>query len=122
MYYTIKETREALKKGEVTSEKLVRDAVDTFNKDKSAPIPLNAFIELYEDAVEKARKVIARAREVENFGNGRYIDQFVQKIVINHAIRLQNEEDLDKLRRLTKDDIIYLKAETSRNRIGFNMN
>jgi len=79
-------------------------------------------LEIDEDAVEKARKVIARAREVENFGNGRYIDQFVQKIVINHAIRLQNEEDLDKLRRLTKDDIIDLKAETSRNRIGFNMN
>ena len=79
-------------------------------------------LEIDEDAVEKARKVIARAREVENFGNGRYIDQFVQKIVINHAIRLQNEDDLDKLRRLTKDDIIDLKAETSRNRIGFNMN
>ena len=45
MYYTIKETRDALKAGEVASEKLVRDAIDTFNKDKSAPIPLNAFIE-----------------------------------------------------------------------------
>ena len=38
MFYTINDTREALKKGEVTSEKLVRDAIDTFNKDKSAPI------------------------------------------------------------------------------------
>ena len=54
MYYTIKETRDALKKGETTSEKLVRDAIDTFNKDKSAAIPLNAFIEVYDDAVEVA--------------------------------------------------------------------
>ncbi|MBS7265166.1 MAG: Asp-tRNA(Asn)/Glu-tRNA(Gln) amidotransferase subunit GatA [Treponema sp.] len=65
MYYTIKETRDALKAGEVTSEKLVRDAIDTFNKDKSAPIPLNAFIEMYDDATEVASaadKEIAAAR------------------------------------------------------------
>ena len=65
MFYTINDTREALKKGEVTSEKLVRDAIDTFNKDKSAPIPLNAFIEMYDDAAEVAAaadKEIAAAR------------------------------------------------------------
>ena len=65
MYYTINETRAALKAGEVTSEKLVRDAIDTFNKDKSAPIPLNAFIEMYDDAADfaaAADKEIAAAR------------------------------------------------------------
>ena len=65
MYYTIEETRAALKSGETTSEKLVRSAVETFEKDKSAPIPLNAFIELFEDAVEKAQtadKEIAAAK------------------------------------------------------------
>ena len=65
MFYTINDTRAALKSGETTSEKLVRSAVETFEKDKSAPIPLNAFIELYEDAVEKAQaadKEIAAAR------------------------------------------------------------
>ena len=65
MFYTINETRQALKNGDTTSEKLVRSAIDTFEKDKSAPIPLNAFIELYEDAVEKAAaadKEIATAR------------------------------------------------------------
>ena len=30
MYYTINETREALKKGEITSEKLVNDSLSTF--------------------------------------------------------------------------------------------
>ena len=65
MFYTIKDTREALKKGEVTSVQLVKEAAETFNKDKSAPIPLNAFIEIYEDAAEKAAaadKEIAAAR------------------------------------------------------------
>lgn len=65
MYYTIKDTRNALKSGEITSEQLVREAVETFNKDKSAQIPLNAFIEMYEDAVTKALeadKEISQAR------------------------------------------------------------
>ena len=30
MYHTIKETRDALKKGEITSEKLVNDSLNTF--------------------------------------------------------------------------------------------
>nr|MCR4953494.1 Asp-tRNA(Asn)/Glu-tRNA(Gln) amidotransferase GatCAB subunit A [Treponema sp.] len=54
MFYTIKDTRDALKKGEVSSVQLVKEAAETFNKDKSAPIPLNAFIEIYEDSVTKA--------------------------------------------------------------------
>ena len=56
MYYTIKETRNALKKGDVTSEKLVNDSLNTFESDKSAPIPLNAFIEMFDDAVAKAQE------------------------------------------------------------------
>ena len=47
MYYTIKETRDALKKGEITSETLVNDSLNNFESDKSAPIPLNAFIEMF---------------------------------------------------------------------------
>lgn len=65
MYYTINETRDALKKGETTSLELVKNAVETFNKDKSAAIPLNAFIEMYDDALTKAEaadKEIAEAK------------------------------------------------------------
>ena len=65
MYYTIQSTRAALKAGEITSEQLVRNSIETFEKDKSAAIPLNAFIELYDDAVSKAQeadKEIAAAR------------------------------------------------------------
>ena len=65
MFYTINETRDALKKGETTSLELVKNAVETFNKDKSAAIPLNAFIEMYDDALTKAEaadKEIAEAK------------------------------------------------------------
>lgn len=54
MLYTIKETREALILGKTTSVQLVQEARDTFEKDKSASIPLNAFIEMFDDAVTKA--------------------------------------------------------------------
>lgn len=66
MFYTIKETREALKKGEITSAQLIEESLNSFEKDKSAQIPLNAFIETFDDAILKARaadKEIANARE-----------------------------------------------------------
>ncbi len=65
MLYTIKEAREALKNGKVTSVELVKSARDTFENDKNSAIPLNAFIEMYEDAVTKAEaadKAIADAK------------------------------------------------------------
>lgn len=66
MFYTIKETREALKKGEITSVQLINESLNTFERDKSAQIPLNAFIEIFDDAVLKAQsadKEIQNARE-----------------------------------------------------------
>ena len=65
MFYTIKDTRDALKSGKTTSLQLVKDSIETFEKDKSAAIPLNAFIEMYEDALAKAEaadKEIAAAK------------------------------------------------------------
>ena len=56
MYFTIDETRTALKEGKVTSSELVKNSIKTYENDKSAPIPLNAFIEMYEDSVAKAEQ------------------------------------------------------------------
>ena len=91
MYYTIEETRSALKGGEITSEKLVRNSIETFEKDKSAAIPLNAFIELYDDAVSKAQeadKEIAAARAAEDRhglprldGEGNVVQHVVRRVV-----------------------------------------
>ncbi|MBR0033384.1 MAG: Asp-tRNA(Asn)/Glu-tRNA(Gln) amidotransferase subunit GatA [Treponema sp.] len=55
MFYTIEETIEALKKGETTSVKLVQASIDTFEADKKSDKPLNAFLEIYDDALELAK-------------------------------------------------------------------
>ncbi len=65
MYYTIKETVAALKSGETTSENLVQQSIDTFTADQKSAKPLNAFLEIYEDALELAKAAdaeIASAR------------------------------------------------------------
>ncbi len=63
--YTIKETLESLKNGSVTSESLVKNSIDAFESDKKSPFALNAFLEIYDDALELARSAdneIALAR------------------------------------------------------------
>ena len=100
MYYTIDETRKALISGQVTSAQLVSSAVDTFNKDKGAPIPLNAFIEMYEDAAEKAAaadKEIAAARAA---GPAALDDLFAKKPLL--GIPFANKDNINsKGHRLT---------------------
>ncbi len=66
MFKTIKETIKALKEGKVTSEKLVRSSIDTFEADKNSEKPLNAFLEIYSDALDLAKAAdekIAAARK-----------------------------------------------------------
>lgn len=65
-FYNIKDTVEALKKGSVTSVQLVQTSISEFEKDKSQQLPLNAFLEMYQDSVKKAEdadKEISQARE-----------------------------------------------------------
>lgn len=69
MYYTIKETREALKSGKTTSLQLVKDSIETFNKDKSASIPLNAFIEMFDDALKNAENADKEIQDAKVAGN-----------------------------------------------------
>ncbi|WP_407429071.1 Asp-tRNA(Asn)/Glu-tRNA(Gln) amidotransferase subunit GatA [Treponema sp.] len=63
MYYTIKETVAALKSGETTSEKLVQSSIETFTADQKSEKPLNAFLEIYGDAIECAKKADAEIAE-----------------------------------------------------------
>ena len=55
MLYTIEETVQALKSGETTSEQLVQSSIDTFAQDGKSAQPLNAFLEIYDDALALAR-------------------------------------------------------------------
>ena len=55
-FYNINDAIKALKDGTVTSEELVKNSIEEFEKDKTSSIPLNAFLEMYDDAVSKAQK------------------------------------------------------------------
>ena len=56
MNYTIKEIQKALMSGEITSVELVKKSIETFESDKKSSQPLNAFLEIYADAISKAEE------------------------------------------------------------------
>ena len=66
--YTINETVEALKSGKTTSVNLVKESVETFEKDKASEKPLNAFLELYSDAILKAEEADKEIEKAKNEG------------------------------------------------------
>ncbi len=72
-----------------------------------------------EGAKKKVQKILSDAKEVENFGNGRFVENTVQKIIIEHAIKTRDITDIDRLLTFTEEDIPEVKAEESRKRIGF---
>lgn len=51
----INETIQKLKSGEITSETLVCNSIETFEADKNSALPLNAFLEMYDDALSLAQ-------------------------------------------------------------------
>ena len=69
MYYTIEETIKALKEGKTTSVELVQNSIDTFEADKKSEKPLNAFLEIYGNAVELAKEADAKIAEAKVAGN-----------------------------------------------------
>ena len=72
-----------------------------------------------ETAKTKVENLLKKAKEVENFGNGRFIENMVQKIIIEHAKNTRNIDDYERLLTFTEEDIPEIKAEESRKRIGF---
>ncbi len=72
-----------------------------------------------EIAREKVKNILKKAQQVENFGNGRFVDNTLQKIIIEHAIQTRKIEEQERLLTITEEDVKDIKAEASRNRIGF---
>lgn len=68
MFYTIDETIEALKSGSVTSVQLVQESIDTFENDKKSDKPLNAFLEIYGNAIDLAKEADAKIAEARSNG------------------------------------------------------
>ncbi|MBR1540001.1 MAG: AAA family ATPase [Clostridia bacterium] len=77
-------------------------------------------LEVDKKALNKVRKILEEAKKIENFGNGRFVDNMVQKVIIEHAKRLKDENNLEVLRVITEEDISSdIKPERSKNKIGF---
>ncbi len=67
-YFTIEDTVAALKKGEITSVELVKEAITTFEADKKSDKPLNAFLEIYDDVTALAEKADAEIAQAKTAG------------------------------------------------------
>ena len=72
-----------------------------------------------EAARKKVENILRKAMDVENFGNGRFVENTLQRIIIEHAIKTRNITDTERLLTFTEEDIAEIKAEESRKRIGF---
>lgn len=73
-------------------------------------------------AKETVRQVITDSSKIDNFGNGRFINNLFQNILIEHAKNTSELEDLDRLYTITlqdinKEDLVVKSNE--RKRIGF---
>lgn len=68
--HTISGVKAALSAGTVTSEDLVRRTAAVFEADKNSALPLNAFLEIYDDAIEQARRTDADRVSAAEAGDG----------------------------------------------------
>lgn len=59
----IDEIQQAFASSKITSEQLVQKSIDVFNADKSSKIPLNAFLEMYDDSISLAKAADAERAE-----------------------------------------------------------
>ena len=74
-----------------------------------------------EEALNKVDYIIQKSRQVEGFGNARYINKMYQDILIAHSRNLEDIEDMESLKTLTENDIIEEKLIVQPNgrKIGF---
>ena len=68
-YKTIRETVEALKSGETSSVALVKESKETFEADKNSALPLNAFLEIYDDILKSAETADQKISEARSSGS-----------------------------------------------------
>ena len=70
-------------------------------------------------AENKVRKILKEAKSVENFGNSRFVENLIQKIIVEHAVNTKGIYDRERLLLIKEEDIKDIKAEESKNKIGF---
>lgn len=81
-------------------------------------------LKITDEAQEKVKEVILKAKHMDQFGNGRFIDQLFNKIMLYHAINVENITDSETACTITEEDIdkeIYreLDIQSKQKSIGF---
>ena len=78
-------------------------------------------LEITDEALEKLKGIIDESSKSDNFGNGRYIHNIFQRILIEHSKNTENKSKKDDLFLITDEDIVYEKliAEKNKRKIGF---
>ncbi len=71
------------------------------------------------EARKKVENILRKAKDVENFGNGRFVENIVQKIIVEHARNTREVTDMERLLTFEEEDVSEIKAEESKKRIGF---
>ena len=56
-------------------------------------------------AIEKAKGIVLEYKDTDNFGNARFVRTLYEKVLIKHAKNMKDENDLEKLRTISEDDI-----------------
>ena len=56
-------------------------------------------------AIEKAKGIILEYKDTDNFGNARFVRTLYEKVLIKHAKNMKDENNLEKLRTISEDDI-----------------
>ncbi|QTQ11167.1 Asp-tRNA(Asn)/Glu-tRNA(Gln) amidotransferase subunit GatA [Treponema parvum] len=79
MKYTINDIRSHLKEGKITSFELVKKSIETFEQDKKSALALNAFLEIYDDALTKAKKCDDEISSARSAGHDAVCKLFAEK-------------------------------------------
>ena len=81
-------------------------------------------LKITNDALEKLKSVIEKAKQEKDFGNGRFIDKLYEKLIIEHAVNTENIDDKETLLTINKNDITdemvkKLVYKDQKNKMGF---
>lgn len=68
----------------------------------------------------KVKEILGKASKSENFGNGRFVDNLIQKIIIEHAKNTKDINEFERLITIEAEDVKFEIEEKIKSKIGFN--
>ena len=79
-------------------------------------------LKITDKAIEKFKEIASNALKIKNFGNGRYVRNTFDKILIKHSTNTKNSNDMQELITITENDIdeVEIKKDVStKGKFGF---